>query len=144
MPIPSRAELLQWARSYVELWNAGDKQAWIDNWRRVGPGEFRMLDPVGTPEKLGFDHCCVDSWDLFQKRVKLEHHDDIVLVNGNEVAWVLENHITTDGETHMAISIETFRFEEDGSVAIRTWYRVPERNETELGEMFQSYLPKDR
>ena len=141
MPIHSRADLLQWAHAYVELWNAGEKQAWIDNWRRVGPGEFRMLDPVGTPEKLGFQHCCVDSWDLFQDRVKFEHHDGIVMVNGNEVAWVLENHITTDGQAHTAISIETFRFEEDGSVVIRTWYHVPQRDESELGEMFQTYLP---
>ena len=44
----------------------------------------------------------------------------------------------------MAISFETFRFEEDGSVVIRTWYKVPHRDETELGEMFQTYLPKDR
>lgn len=100
-----------------------------------------MLDPVGTPEKVGFQHCCVDSWDLFQGRVKFEHHNGIVMVNGNEVAWVLENHITTDGRTRAAISIETFRFEEDGSVVIRTWYEVPQPDETELGEMFETYLP---
>ena len=35
MPIPSRAELLQWARAYVDTWNAGDRQGWIDNWRRL-------------------------------------------------------------------------------------------------------------
>ena len=141
MPIPSRAELLQWARNYVDLWNAGDKQGWIDNWRKVGPGEFRMLDPVGTPEKHGFDHCAGDSWELFQARVKFKHHNDIVLVNGNEVAWVLENHITTDGETNMAISIETFRFEEKGDVVIRTWNKVPRPDDSELGEMFEEYLP---
>jgi hypothetical protein len=141
VPIPSRAELLQWARAYVTTWNAGDRQGWIDNWRRVAPGEFRMLDPVGTPEKHGFQSCALDSWDLFQERVKFKHHDDIVLVNGNEVAWVLENHITTDGETSMAISIETFRFEEDGSVVIRTWYKVPRPDASELGEMFETYLP---
>jgi len=144
VPIPSRAELLKWAHDYVVLWNAGDEQGWVDNWRQYGTGEFRMLDPVGTPEKVGFEHCCLDSWKLFQSRVRFKHHNDIVLVNGNEVAWVLENHITTDGETHMAISVETFRFEEDGSVVIRTWYKVPQRDETELGEMFQNYLPKDR
>ena len=38
---------------------------------------------------------------------------------------------------------ETFCFAEDGSVTIRTWYDVPERDESELGEMFQTYLPED-
>ena len=142
MAVPSFEELRHWAQEYVRTWNAGDKQGWIDNWRKVGPGEFRMLDPVGTPEKLGFEHCCEDSWDLFNARVKFKHHEDIVFVNGNEVAWVLENHITTDGKTHVGMSIETFRFEENGDVVIRTWYHVPQRNATELGDMFQAYLPE--
>ena len=69
MAVPTKKELLKWARNYVDLWNAGDKEAWIQNWRSVAPGDFRMLDPVGTPEKHGFEHCCVESFDLFQKEV---------------------------------------------------------------------------
>ena len=57
MPVPSRKELLNWAANYVALWNAGDKEAWIANWKKVAPGDFRMLDPVGTPEKSGFQEC---------------------------------------------------------------------------------------
>ncbi|MEM7410284.1 MAG: hypothetical protein AAF430_08630 [Myxococcota bacterium] len=142
MAVPNRKALLEWAHNYVDLWNAGDKEAWTANWKKVGPGEFRMLDPVGTPEKVGFEHCCLDSWGLFQDRVKFKFHNDIVLVNGNEVAWVLENHITTDGDTMMSTSIETYRFEENGDVTIRTYYKVPARDDTELGEMFQTYLPQ--
>ena len=51
MPIPDRKTLKQWARNYVDLWNAGDKEAWVENWKSVAPGDFRMLDPVGTPER---------------------------------------------------------------------------------------------
>ena len=40
------------------------------------------------------------------------------------------------------MSIETYRFEDDGSVVIRTYYKVPERGADELGEMFQTYLPE--
>ena len=142
MPVPSRARLLQFAKDYVALWNAGDREAWLENWRAVAPGEFRMLDPVGTPEKVGFKACAEDPWELFNGRVKFRHHDDIVFVCGNELAWTLENRITTDGQDIVGYSIETFRFEEDGSVTIRTWYQVPERDETELGDMFQTYLPE--
>ena len=144
MPIPSAAELRKFAKNYVALWNEGDKEAWVQNWRGVAPGEFTMFDPVGTPPKHGFQACAEAPWELFNSRVRFKHHDDIVFVNGNELAWVLENHMTTDGKSFVGHSIETFRFEEDGSVTIRTWYQVPERNETELGDMFQTYLPEEK
>jgi hypothetical protein len=142
MSIPTPAQLRQFAKDYVALWNAHDREGWVANWRAVAPGEFRMLDPVGTPEKRGFKACAEDPWELFNARVHFQHHDRIVLVNGNELAWVLENHLRVDGRTVIGISIETFRFEEDGSVMIRTWYRVPDRDSTERGEMFRTYLPE--
>lgn len=143
MPIPTAAELREFARNYVDLWNAGDHEAWVANWRKVGTGEFTMYDPVGTPPKFGFEACALSPWKLFNGRVRFKHHSGIVMVNGNELAWVLDNEITTDGKTFVGRSIETFRFDEDGSVTIRTWYDVPERDESELGEMFQTYLPED-
>lgn len=142
MPIPTRDQLKKWAENYVALWNAGDKEGWAENWRSVAPGEFRMLDPVGTPEKLGFEECALASWDLFQANVKFKIADGALFFNGNEVAWLLENHITADGKDIVGLSIETYRFEEDGSVVIRTYYKVPQRTKDELGQMFQTYLPK--
>ena len=142
MAIPSKKELLDWARNYIDLWNAGDKAAWIENWRRVGPGDFRMLDPVGTPEKHGFEKCCVESFDLFQKEVRFKIADGGLFVCGNEVAWVLENHIQTKDGERVGLSIETYRFDEDGSVTIRTYYRVPTHSDADLGGHFQTYLPE--
>ena len=142
MASPTRQQLQDWAKNYVALWNAGDRDGWARNWRSVAPGEFRMLDPVGTPEKRGFEHCALDSWDLFQARVRFRIVDGTLFICGNEVAWTLENSITADGKTHAALSIETYRFEPDGSVVIRTYYKVPERTNDELGQMFQTYLPE--
>jgi hypothetical protein len=142
MPTPTRQQLEQWAHNYVALWNAGDKDAWIANWRSVAPGDFRMLDPVGTPEKHGFEHCCADSFDLFQPNVKFKIQEGTLFICENEVAWLLENHITNDGEHSVGLSIETYRFEPDGSVVIRTYYRVPARTDDTLGEMFKEYLPE--
>ena len=65
MAVPTREQLLRWAEGYVAYWNAGDKAAWIENWKRVAPGDFRMLDPVGTPEKRGFENCAAGPFDLF-------------------------------------------------------------------------------
>lgn len=142
MGIPTEAELRDWAAEYVALWNAGDKEAWVANWRKVAPGDFRMLDPVGTPEKRGFQECALDPWDLFQPKVRFKIADGCLFVCANEVAWLLENEITVDGRTFIGRSIETYRFEEDGSVVVRTWYDVPERTPDELGAMFDSYLPE--
>jgi len=138
---PTREQLLDWARSYVALWNDGDREGWIANWRRVAPGDVRMLDPVGTPEKRGFEACCVASFDLFQKRVKFRIADGTLFVCGNEVAWLLENHVETGSGTRVGLSIETYRFEPDGSVVIRTYYRVPAHDDADLGDLFQTYLP---
>jgi len=143
MATPSIDQLKQWAQNYVALWNAGDKEAWAANWRSVGPGDFRMLDPVGTPEKRGFEKCALDSFDLFQPKVKFKIVEGTLFICGNEVAWLLENHITADGRTFVGLSIETYRFEPDGSVVIRTYYRVPERTDDEVGQMFQEYLPEE-
>ena len=142
MATPSRKELQQWAENYVALWNAGDKEAWERNWKSVAPGEFRMLDPVGTPEKRGFELCASKSFDLFQPNVKFKIAEGSLFICDNEVAWLLENHITADGNTTVGRSIETYRFEPDGSVVIRTYYRVPARTDDELGEMFKEYLPE--
>jgi hypothetical protein len=39
-------------------------------------------------------------------------------------------------------SIETYRFEPDGSVVIRTYYEVPAHTDDVLGNMFKEYLPE--
>ena len=43
MAAPTREALATWARNYVELWNAGKKQAWVENWKKVAPGGFTMV-----------------------------------------------------------------------------------------------------
>ena len=143
MATPSRARLEKWAENYVALWNAGDKQGWIDNWRSVAPGDFRMLDPVGTPEKRGFEECCANSFDLFQPKVHFKIAEGTLFICDNEVAWLLENHIETEKGKIVGLSIETYRFEANGDVNIRTYYKVPQHSEAEMGELFQTYLPDD-
>lgn len=141
MPTPDFKQLKQWARNYVAHWNSGDKEAWVANWRSIAPGDFRMLDPVGTPEKRGFEECCSKSYDLFQPNVRFKIVEGSLFICANEVAWLLENRIQNDGEETVAFSIETYRFESDGSVVIRTYYRVPQHSDDAIGNMFKEYLP---
>lgn len=143
MPTPTFDELKTWADQYVALWNAGDKVAWEANWKKVAPGDFRMVDPVGTPEKRGFQECALDAFDLFQKSVKFKIAPGTLMICANEVAWCLENHIqTASGEDRVGYSLETYCFEPDGSVLIRTYYRVPSHGDADLGEHYQQYLPE--
>lgn len=142
MPVPTKEQLLTWADQYVATWNAGDKAGFEANWRAVAPGHFRMLDPVGTPEKVGFEECCLNPFDLFQPKLRFRIQPGTMFVCGNEVAWVMENHFTTDdGRKTVVLSIETYRFEADGSAVLRTYYDVPDHGDGELGEIFQTYLP---
>lgn len=144
MSFPQKQALLDWARNYPKLWNEGDKQAWIGNWHSVASGEFRMLDPVGTPEKNGFKACCEDSWDLFQPRVRFAIQPGTLFVCGNEVAWCLENHFDGPNGAQVQFSLETYCFGNDNSVFIRTYYRVPSHEDTNLGDIFQHYLPDNK
>jgi hypothetical protein len=141
MAIPEKRALLHWASNYVALWNAGDKAGWVDNWRAVAPGNFRMLDPVGTPEKLGFEHCCLESWDLFQPNVRFNIPEGQLFVCDNEVAWLLENHFEGPDGPQVESSIETYQFQDNGDVHIRTYYRVPTHDNAAIGDIFQRYLP---
>lgn len=143
MGTPDFAALKNWAEHYVTLWNAGDREGWARNWRAVAPGEFTMLDPVGTPMKHGFQHCALDSWDLFQPNVRFRVHPGSLFICGNEVAWLLENHFTSGGRDQIGLSIETYRFEDNGDVTIRTYYKVPRHSEAEIGQLFQTYLPEN-
>jgi len=143
MAYPDKKALIQWASNYPLLWNAGDKQAWIDNWKTVATGEFRMLDPVGTPEKKGFQSCCEDSWDLFQSRVRFNIAPGTLFVCANEVAWCLENHFEGSEGPQVQYSIETYVFGKDSSVNIKTYYRVPSHSDEHLGDIFQAYLPEN-
>jgi hypothetical protein len=143
MAYPTKKALLNWAQNYPTLWNAGDKSAWVANWKTVADGEFRMLDPVGTPEKAGFKHCCEDSWDLFQPKIHFNIQPGTLFVCGNEVAWCLENHFESAQGPKIQYSLETYQFGMDSSVNIRTYYRVPSHANENLGELFQEYLPEN-
>ena len=133
--------LIEWAKGYVEHWNSGDKKAWVANWKRVAPGEFVMLDPVGTPSKSGFEGCAAGPYDLFQPSTHFRVDPKTQFICGNEVAWVMENSFTKDGQTSVMLSIEVYQFGDAGSVEIRTHYDVPESTDPIAGDLFSEYLP---
>lgn len=141
MAAPTREELEIWADNYVDLWNKGEKDAWVANWKKVAPGGFTMLDPVGTKPKHDFVGCCVEPFDLFQPSTEFRVDPATRFICGNEVGWVMENIFSKDGKKEHMLSIEVYRFGEDGSVEIRTHYDVPEASNPVSGDLFTAYLP---
>ena len=122
--VPSRQARLAHAAKHAELWNAGKREEWIASWRTIAPAEVRMFDPVGTEEKHGFDTATGDAFDMFQSILKIKMIT--VQVNGNEMAWVCENYFGTEPNVQKAYSIETFAWDDDGNLLIKTYYPMPE------------------
>jgi hypothetical protein len=46
MSAPTAEEIRAAVERHVELWNAGDKDAWLAHWKRVVPGEVTMEDAL--------------------------------------------------------------------------------------------------
>jgi hypothetical protein len=99
------------------------KDEWVASWRTIVRGSVRMLDPVGTKEKHGFEHATTEAYEMFQPHLKM--HMVTVQVNGDEMAWVIENHFTTNGKTLKTHSIETFAWDAAGDLLIKTYYDMP-------------------
>ena len=123
--VPSRQARLAHAAKHAELWNAGRRQEWVDSWRTIIPAGVRLFDPVGTEEKTGFAAATTDGWDLFQHLLRITMLT--VQVNGDEMAWVCENRFGTGEDVVMVHSIETFAWDDEGDLLIKTYYPMPER-----------------
>ena len=132
MTVPTREARLAHAEKHCPLWNAGDREAWVASWRTIAKGALTMYDPVGTELKSGPDAADYmgHTFDLFQKHLNMQMLT--VKVNGNEMAWVIESRF---GSFDPMYSIETFRWEDDGSLHVKTYYDMP----TNVGQTDDPY-----
>ncbi len=142
MPTPTFDQLVQFREDYVDSWNTGDKERFAANWRRFlrDDDAFEMLDPVGTPVKRGLVQCALEPFDLWQPVVRFDVPKETFFVCANEIAWVMWNVFDDQGTEVRSASIENYRFGDDRSVQIRTWYIVPSGGA--LGEQMAEYLPE--
>lgn len=122
--VPSREARLAHAEKHAELWNAGRKDDWLGSFKSIAPAAVRLFDPVGTEEKTGFEVAFTENWDRFQSILKLRVVT--VQVNGNEMAWTIENRFGTEPNVQVGYSIETFAWDDAGNLLIKTYYPMPE------------------
>jgi hypothetical protein len=114
-----RAAVERW----YELWNLGDKEAWLDHWRAIAPGDPQIEDPVGTPVKRGWEMAS-ELWDRTggANHFKIAMHR--IIVSGNEVAAVYRSDGAFAGKDYSIESVDIHRFEGDALV-IRTYFEIP-------------------
>jgi hypothetical protein len=124
MPQLSAAEIRQFIERHVELWNAGEKEPWLAHMKSASAGGLTMEDPVGTPVKRGPD-VMSEAWDAafneYPWQLTIEH----LVVCANEIAVVIRNEGEVKGAPVTVHSIETYKFGNDGSMQVRTYFDIP-------------------
>ncbi|MDB6061260.1 MAG: hypothetical protein JWM78_1363 [Verrucomicrobiaceae bacterium] len=104
----------------IELWNAQNIDAFLAAFHAIATGGFRVEDPVGSANK--------DGWPVLEElcRVYKGWHMEIInfIVNGKHAAAHIKNTGVFDGKPITAHSIETYVFEDDGSMLAR-YYHPP-------------------
>jgi hypothetical protein len=102
------------------FWNSGDRERFLERWRRAVPGDYTLETPVGAEPRRGWDACRRDVWDEMRDATRL--HTQRIIVCGNEAAAYVDNVITTpDGEVTVQ-SIDLYRFDADGSCYERNFF----------------------
>ena len=127
MSAPTAEEIRAAVERHVELWNAGDKEAWLAHWKGVVSGEATMEDPVGTPTKRGWA-VMSDVWDA-SPNTDWKLGIDLLYVCGTTGAAVIRNSGTVNGEPTLIRSIEIYNFGDDGSLHTSTFWDLSAGNE---------------
>jgi hypothetical protein len=127
MSAPTAEEIRTAVERHVELWNAGDKEAWLAHWKGVVPGEATMEDPVGTPTKQGWA-VMGDVWDA-SPNADWKLGIDLLYVCGTTGAAVIRNSGTVNGEPTLIRSIEIYKFGDDGSLHTSTFWDLSAGNQ---------------
>jgi hypothetical protein len=124
MPVPSAEEIRRIIERSYELWNADDKQGWLDHWKSVTPGTHTLEDPIGTPPKRGWE-IMSELWDQ-TGRDRLYITVERIIVCANEGVAVARNEGTVKGKHVCIDSVDIYRFTGDGSTHARSFWHIPE------------------
>ena len=104
----------------VDRWNAGDHDSLMAGYRDAAPGGLTIEFPIGAPIADG--HQMLEGiWQAHASHVRL--HIDTCIVNAGEGALCVSNtrHDAAGTAESVNMSIELYRFAEDGSLHIR-WF----------------------
>ena len=123
MTTPTPEQVRAVLERHVELWHAGDKDAWLESWRTLVTGDVSLQDPVGSAPKVGFDLALAGEWDRTRDDWKLDVQD--LVVCGNEGALIVHNDGVVDGVATELDTVEIYRFGDHGSLDARIYWELP-------------------
>ena len=120
MGIIGTVDLEQAIRDTYSLWNEGKRDALDRLFGSLGPNGF-TIEYVGSPPQEG-GRAMEEMWAQFGGKCTTEARE--VIVNGNEGAAYVLNHLQTDSGVVVLPSLETYRVA-DGRLEIRYYHRSP-------------------
>jgi hypothetical protein len=134
----TETEVRELLERQVALWNAGDKDSWLELW---SAWDLTMEDPVGRRAREGQEALDYLSrtWDR-APAAKWRISYDTLIVCGTEAASLVHNDGKFAGEPYRLTSIETYRFEGRRALWRAFWSPPPGRSVddimTDLGSPF--------
>jgi hypothetical protein len=118
MGIIATMDLEQAIRDNYRLWNEGKRDELDRLFRTLGPDGF-TIEYVGSPPQDG-GKAMEEMWAQYGGKCSTEPRE--VIVNGNEGAAYVLNHLQTDGGVVVLPSLETYRVA-NGRLEIRYFHR---------------------
>jgi len=120
MGITAALDLEQAIRDNYRLWNEGKRDELDRLFRTLGPDGF-TIQYVGSPAQEG-GRAMEEMWAQYGGKCSTEPLE--VIVNGDEGAAYVANHLQTENGIVTLPSLETYRVA-DGRLEIRYYHRSP-------------------
>lgn len=117
----ARLDLEQAIRDNYRLWNEGKRDELDRLFRTLGPNGF-TIQYVGSPPQEG-SQAMAEMWAQYGGKCSTEPLE--VIVNGDEGAAYVANHLQTENGVVVLPSLETYRVA-DGRLDIRYYHRSPD------------------
>lgn len=114
-----KPDLEQGVRDNYRLWNEGQRAALDQLFRQLGPNGF-TIQYVGSPAQEG-GAAMAQMWEQYGGRCTTEIKE--LIVNGDEAAAYIHNHLQTENGVVTLPSLETYAVT-DGVLRIRYFHRT--------------------
>jgi hypothetical protein len=114
MAIPDRETIETFFQEMLDTWNDGDREAFLEVYRRLSPNGLRIENPVGGP---------IQGMEALEKMAdgfigKMTAEKLTLIINGNEAAALMKNVGNFNGRDGVLETIETYQFG-DGTMHVR-------------------------
>lgn len=119
MSTPDPKTIENFLRLQYQLWSEGKFEEMLGEFRKIAPNGL-TIEYVGKPPRDGWQELD-DMWRDYGNKCPTEVV--LLLVNGNEAATHILNHLQTDNGVVTMPSLETYKFE-NGTLHVRYYHQA--------------------